>query len=199
MSKKFNIHKDLLANRPLSWSALSSFDYDPEQWYQNYFKGNKGEPSAEMLFGKKFADSCEARKPLAPVTLLSKMEQPFEFHFNDIPIIGYADTFEEETKDHTGEYKTGVKAWDQNRVDNHGQIKMYALGNFILNKMKPEKCRFFLEWIPTERRGDYTIALKKPVKVHHFETRCTTMDILKFGKYINSTVKEMELYVRNHA
>jgi len=196
-NKTFNI-KDFLKKRPLSWSAISSFEYDPEQWYNNYFLGKRQDPSAEMLFGGKFANSCEARKPLAPVTLLSKMEHGFKVVFNGIPLIGFADTYDEAGRKHIGEYKTGVKAWDQKRVDEHGQITMYALMNYVSHKIRPEDCRFFLEWIPTCKLGDYSIDFVQPIKVHKFETKRTMKDVLEFGARINKTVVAMENYVRNH-
>lgn len=202
-NKHFDIYA-FLKKRPLSWSAMSSFEYDPEQWYRRYFLNEEQAPSAEMLFGKKFADACEARKPLAPVTLLCKMEQPFKVVFNKVPLVGYADTYCQKTKAHIGEYKTGkmkstgADSWDQKRVDEHGQITMYALMNYITNKKKPEDCKFFLEWVPTVQAGDFSIDLLKPVKVYHFDTKRTMRDILDFGARINRTVKAMQDYVRNH-
>lgn len=196
-NKNFKI-SEFLKNRPLSWSALSSFEYDPEQWYQNYFLGKKPDPSKEMQFGSRFAKSCENREPLAPVTMLCKMEQPFKIVFNQIPLIGFADSFCENSKKGFIEYKTGKKAWTQERADGHGQITMYALMNYVTNKVTPEECTFVLEWIPTIERGDFTIDFVRPIKVHSFNTKRTTSDILHFGARINKTIKEMEIYVRNH-
>lgn len=188
--------KKFIKDRPLSWSAISSFEYDPEQWYQNYYLGIKTPPTPEMIFGKKFADSCEAGKPLAPVTLLSKMEQGFKVVFGDIPLIGFADTFDHIGKKKIGEYKTGIKAWDQKRVDEHGQITMYALMNYISSRIKPEDTKFFLEWIPTKKMGDYSIEFAhNPPQVIHFKTKRTMKDILEFGARINSTVQKMEDYI----
>lgn len=201
--------KDYFKTRPLSWSAISSWEYNPAEWYSKYILNKKEKPNPEMIFGKKFADSCEARKPLAPVTLLNKMEQPFNFVFNGVPMVGYADTFDDLNKNHTGEYKTGVKPWDQKRVDDHGQITMYAMGNFVTNKIKPETCRFFLEWIPTKKvpreNGDYSgfdydiVFADKPPKVHNFTTVRTMSDIVAFGVRINKTVEAMQAYVDNYA
>jgi hypothetical protein len=201
-NKDFDIIQ-FLQTRPLSWSAISSFQWDKEQWYQNYILGCKFVPTPEMEFGKKFADSCEARKPMAPVTMLSKMEQPFKVVFNGIPLVGFADTFCDVTKKHLREYKTGVTPWTQKRANDHGQITMYALMNFITNKVRPEDCEFALEWVPTVKtsHGDFsvTIELKQPIRVHKFKIKKTMADILLFGAVINSTVKEMQDYVRSHA
>lgn len=207
MNKKFDII-EFLQTRPFSWSAMSSWDWDKEQWYQKYMLGIKSPDSPELLFGKKFADSCEIRRPLAPVTLLSVVEHEFRFRLGDVPMIGYADTFDKETRNHTGEFKTGVKPWDQKRVDQHGQITMYALGNYLITKRKPEECTFFLEWIPTmkvPRKNndysgfDYDIAFRDKVPTPvHFETKRTTREALEFGVRVKNMLREMELYVRNH-
>ena len=189
--------REFLNSRPLSWSAISSFEYDKEQWYQNYIIGNKQPPSKEMLFGKTFADSCEKRKPLAPVTLLSKMEHPFSVVFNKIPLIGYADTFCDKTNKKIGEYKTSKTMWTQKKVDGHGQITMYALMHYITTKTKPEEVEFFLESVLTEETGDFKVQLKEPIEVFHFKTKRTMGDILSFGARINKTVQEMENYISN--
>lgn len=199
MNKKFDIIKDLLNDRPLSWSALSSFDWNPEEWYRKYYLGQDPGSSPEMLFGKVFAQSCEDRTPLAPVTMLSKMEYKFEARFNNIPMIGYGDTFNDVTFDELGEYKTSKKLWTQSKVDSHGQLTLYPFLNYIDKKIRPEDTRIWLECVETEIKSNYQIGLKKPIKVHHFETKRTMSDILQFGSYVNLTVMKMQDYVRNHS
>lgn len=181
--------------RPLSWSQISCFEWNKDDWYKRYILNEKTDPSAELIFGKHFADSCEKKTPLAPVTLLSKVEQPFNVVFNGIPMVGYADTFCEVTKKKIGEYKTGKKKWDQKRADGHGQITMYALMNYITNKIRPEECEFFIEWIPTVQLGDFSIDFTEPIQVIHIKTKRTMKDILDFGARINNTIKEMGLYL----
>lgn len=197
MNKDFSIHT-FLKTRPLSWSAMSSFEYSPEQWYCRYILNEEQPESPEMLFGKLFAQSCEERRPLATVTMLSKMEQPFKVIFSKILLVGFADTFDDVTFKTIGEYKTSKNPWTQAKVDAHGQLTMYALMNFITNRVRPEQVHFFLESVLTEQLGDYSIRLKKPIIVSHFDTKRTMHDILAFGTRINTVVKDMEAYVRNH-
>ena len=198
MTLKPSTIKYEVRNRPLSWSAISQFAYNKEQWFDKYVLGKQLPITPELEFGKKFADAIEAGQPLAPVTLLSKVEQPFEVVFGDIPLIGYADTFDDVNKNHLGEYKTGKKKnpWNQKRVDEHGQITMYYLMNYITNKIHPKDMKAFLEWIPTQENGDYTISLMEPVTVYHFETKRDMNDLLKFMNLINTTVQEMESYAQ---
>lgn len=185
-------------NRPLSWSAINQFYYDKDAWFNKYVLGKQPPITPELEFGTKFADAIEAGKPMAPVTLLSKIEQPFDVMLGNIPLIGYADTFDDVNKDKIGEFKTGKtkNPWNKKRVDGHGQITMYCLMNFITNKVKPEDTQLFLEWVPTKENGDYTISLIEPVTVHHFKTKRTMSDILKFMQHINTTIVEMESYAQ---
>lgn len=178
--------------RPLSWSAISSFEYNPEEWYNKYILNIQPQPNKEMVFGKKFAKSCEDRKPMAPVTLLSHMEYPLSTTFNGIPLIGYIDSYE--PHEALREYKTGKNPWTQEKADNHGQIDMYALQLFIQHQVKPEDLDIVIEWVPTKENGDFTISLVDPVVVHKFPTKRTMSDILRFGARINNVVKEMGKY-----
>ena len=193
-------------SRPYSWSQHSSFLFSPEQWHDKYILGIEQPDSPELIFGKTFADSCEARTPLAPVTLLSKVEHPFEALLDGIPLVGYADTLDDTTMRHTGEYKTGVKPWDKKRVDAHGQITLYCLMNYLTNKVRPEETRLFLEWVPTKRvpkhNGDmmgfdYDIEFaSEPPEVLHFETERTLVQTLEFALEIKRTRAAMESYAQ---
>lgn len=200
-------------DRAMSWSSFSSFskelsEYaDPEKWYRKYVLNEKERDTPELIFGKKFAKSIEDGKPLAPVTLLTKAEHPFKVMYNKIPMVGYVDAFCTNTQKKIGEYKTGAKAWDQKKVDRHGQITFYALFNFITNKVRPEDTEFFLEWIPTKKiprnNGDfsgfdYDIDFVYPIEVVRFNTQRSMSDVLTMGSLINKVYKEMEDYCENH-
>ena len=196
----------LWRKRDYSWSQHSSFHYNPLKWYERYVLGIEEPATPELLFGKKFADSCEIGKPLAPVTMLARMEQDFKVPFSDFFLIGYADTFCDKTNRIIGEYKTGMKAWDQKRVDQHGQITMYCLMNLVKNDIKPEETKIFLEWIPTARKWkekdetgfDYEMVFATdPAEVVRFETSRTMSEVMAFGGEIIKTRKAMEDYVKN--
>jgi hypothetical protein len=197
--------KDRFLKRPLSWSQLSAFEYSKSDWYDKYILGIETPPNPEMVFGKKLAKSIEDGKPLAPVTLLPKCEHKFEFFWEGIKCIGFADGFDPKTKRNLIEYKSGVKSWDYKRVRDHGQIDFYLLGNYQTDKVKPEEVECFLEWIPTKRvhtkssglsKGDYKIEFATdPPTVHRFPTSRSFVDILKFGQRIVKTVEEMEAYL----
>lgn len=193
--------KQFLKTRPLSWSALSSFEYDAEQWFKRYILGEQEPPSKEMEFGSKIGKRIETDPTYLPcVPRLSKMEHGFNVVFNGIPLVGYADTFCTDTNKKLGEFKTGKKAWNQKRVDGHGQLDMYLLMHYITHKIKPEEVEIFLVWLPTQENGDFSISFVEPIEknVKIFKTKRTMKDILAFGARINKTVQAMQDYVDNH-
>lgn len=186
------------AARPLSWSAISSFEWSKDEWYAKYVLGIPTDENPAMAFGKAFAKSCENRAPMAPVTLLAEMEKKFSVVFNKIPLIGFADTFCPDTPA-IGEYKTGEKPWTQKKVDEHGQLTMYALMWNVSTKRDPGELRFFLEYVPTEHRNDFSVRVKPGSKPLRFDTRRTMADVLRFAARINRTVAEMEAYAQARA
>ena len=186
--------KQFNKKRPLSWSAISSFEYDKEQWYKKYILGEPTPETKEMIFGKIFANSCENRKPLVPTPLCKEVEYPLNVMFGEIPLIGFIDTYEPHTM--LREKKTGKKEWDQKRADEHGQITMYLLQLYIMHKVKPEDIRCFLDWHPTQENGDFTISFVEPHKLHTFETKRTMVQVLEFGARINRVFKEMDDYAK---
>lgn len=183
--------------RPLSWSAISSFEYNPEEWYKRYILGEKGVDTREMEFGKLIADSFQTDKPLVPVILYKIVELPLSVVFNGMPLVGYIDTYDPKTHNFR-EFKTGKKEWDQKRANEHGQLKMYALLLFIMYKVKPENYKIHLDWIPTQDNGDFSISFIEPIEVHSFEVKLTMKDIVVFGAHIKNTYKQMQKYIKNY-
>lgn len=215
--------------RPLSWSQISSFEWDKEEWYFKYrihgdcrrFNEETGEQAfcvvagcadmncpvvkttVEMEFGKKFAKSIEDGNCIVPELmekLKGKKEFPFKnIMFGDIELVGYADDFCPTTFKKLDEVKTGKKKWDQKRVDSHGQIDMYLLMNWIANKVRPEDVICHLHWIPTQDNNDFSITFIVPIKVHTFETKRNMQDILKFGARVNRIYQEMQDFASQKA
>ena len=184
--------------RPLSWSQISSFEWSPDEWYERYILNKRTPPTKEMLFGSMVGKKLEKDSNyFAEIPRSDIMEYEYNVVFNKIHMIGFSDTQSKDNK-YIGEYKTGKKAWDQKRVDNHGQLTMYALMNFIKNKVNPKDVEIELHWMPTEERGDFTIDFVQPPDFKTFKTKRTMADILEFGLYINETVKLMDAYLENN-
>ena len=190
-------------DRPLSWSAISCFEWNPEDWYQRYYLNIQSDKTAELEFGSKIGKMLETDKKFLPqIARLSKMEHPFKCKFGKVKagLIGYADTFCDKTFKKLGEFKTGKKPWTQQRADEHGQLTMYCLMNYIMNKVKPEDVEIILTWMPTRDNGDFSISFIEPIEknIKFFKTKRTMMDILQFGKRINNVYDQMKLYAQNH-
>lgn len=184
--------KDFFLKRPLSWSAISSFEYSPEQWYDRYILNKKQPENAEMLFGKAFAKSVEARKPLVPVEIYKEVEYPLNVMFNGIKMTGYIDSYEPHSA--LREYKTSKTVWAKEKAEQHGQLVMYALMLYVQHKVKPEELTIHLDCIQTEQTGDFKIQFVKPEIIHTFPVTLTMLDILRFGQRILATVKAMDEY-----
>lgn len=185
--------------RPMSWSQLSCWQFDKtrNEWFNRYILNQKSPETSALLFGKAFADSCEARTPLAPVTLYSVIEHPMEAVLGDIPLVGYADTYEPAQR-LLGEFKTGAKAWDQKRVDTHGQLTFYTLLLWLIDKTRPEDVGIMLQWLPVVTTPQFTLDFKRDTDgnptIHTFNTTRTMADALRLGKEIQETRNEMEAY-----
>ncbi len=204
MSQK---HLDKFNSRPLSWSSMSSWEWNRNEWARKYLEDIKEPANAEMLFGSKVGKRLETDPKYLPmIPRHSKMEHPFNTHLKSakIDLVGYADTFCTKTKKKMGEYKTGVKAWDKKRVDEHGQITMYLLMHYITTKIKPEDVEVKLIWMPTQRKESGTfevdISFVEPIEdnIKIFKTKRTMVDILKFADKINKTVEEMRTFALSY-
>lgn len=188
--------------RPYSWSQHSSFDYSPYEWYSKYLLGTKTEETPALLFGKRFADSCEAGTPLAPVTLYEVVENPLESFLGDIPLVGYEDSWCP-SQSAIREFKTGIKPWDQQRVDNHGQLSFYALLHWLQDKLHPKDLTIHLDWLPTQTLPDFTLDFKRdennnPI-IHTFETKRTMTDVLRFASEIKARRALMEAFIHSRS
>lgn len=209
--------------RDLSWSQISSFEYDPEQWYRNYFLGVRDKPSAEMLFGSKIGKLLEKDPDYLPmIPRESVMEYKFQathmraidtgrkdrkgnpiYDHEPIQLVGYADSFCDDSL-RLREYKTGVKAWDKKRVEDHGQITMYLYMKHLNEGIHPDTIEASLHWMPTVKKenGDFTVTIdfvpniEKEIK--HFPTKRTMVQLIEFGERIDRTLDAMDAYIASH-
>lgn len=208
---KFDIYK-LLEERPLSWSALSSFEYDPFQWWRKYVQHGKctklicalaGKPdkkcpavetSPAMEFGKMVGDRIASDPKYLPFfPRLSTFELKLKHTFGRIPLVGYAD-MTDLPNFMLDENKTGVKKWDQKRVDAHGQIDFYLFLVYLVYQIHPDKMKVRLHWLPTQEGSDFSIKFVEPIKYQTFHTTRTMKQLMLFAKRIRDTVEKMQDY-----
>ena len=186
--------------RPLSWSAISSFEFSPEQWYKKYVLKQEDKPSKEMIFGKAEGERLAFdRKYLPNVPRETISEHKLFTSFDGIPLIGFIDFL---STDHRKlfEMKTGKNPWNQQRVDSHGQLDMYLLCLYLMEKIKPEDIDITLVWLPTQetlvnmKDNDSTISYVQPFECKVFKTKRRMSDILVFGARLKKTWRAMQAY-----
>ena len=185
-----------LKNRPLSWSAISSFEYDKEQWARKYLDNIKEPPNPAMIFGSMVGESIAQGNSPIPVTRLSHFEYKLEATLNKIPLIGYVDSYEPHTK--LLEYKTSQKdtTWSQKKVDEHGQLTFYALMLFLQHGINPKDIHFRLEYIPVRQKNDFIFEWTGQAPTG-WDTKRSLQDILKFGNYVVSVVADMKAFAKS--
>ena len=184
-------------NRAISWSAKSSFDWDPEQWFETYILGKRS-TSREMTFGseidKRFQDDPTFLPDLPRYGML---QHKMEAKLSKFKIVGVPDDLCLKAFK-LFDLKTGKKAWDQARAEATGQLKMYLLLVWLNYKIPPEKFTCGIHWLPTYERGDFSIALIEPVVPQTFYVKITMRDILEFGVELEKTVLKMKAYAESH-
>jgi hypothetical protein len=194
----FNVLKSL-EERPLSWSAINSFEYDPEQWFNNYVRGIKAS-SKEMTFGSMIDKKLQEDPTFLPhVPRYPILQHDMSARLGKIPLRGVADAYDP-TIPALRDYKTGKKLWDQKRANDTGQLTMYCLLLHLTDKVKPEHVKLFIDWLPTQDSEDLkTISLIDEKDIKTFETRRSMRDVLEFGVRINAVLKSMQMYVNSRA
>lgn len=201
--------------RPVSWSAKSSFDWDADEWHEKYvvhakctrdkdgllgFCAVRGfnyrgcpavQTSPQMLFGNMVGDRYATDPTYLPkLPRFEVFEHPYLCTYKKIPLIGFADGWNP-SELHLGELKTGVKPWDQKRADQHGQITMYCLMAYLMEGIKPESIRITLMWLPTRLQGNKVSFVPRTDPVF-IETKRTMTQVLEFGTNLVKTVESMK-------
>ena len=182
---KWNKHQ-----RPISWSQIAQFTFDKDAWYKRYVLGIKEPMSKQVEFGSEIGKRIETDITFLPeIPRQENMEYKLHVNFGDVELIGYADSY---ANKHLEEYKTSSSEtkWTQKSVDETGQITMYALMLYIQHGILPEDLNIRLHYIPVRENGAFAMEMYGEVK--HFTTKRTTNDILKFGAYLKTIIKEME-------
>lgn len=193
-SKKMKEEK--FKKRPLSWSSISQFRYDPEVWYDKYINGAKQRATGPIVFGKNVGERLASEKDFLPeVPRLKEYEHELLVKIGKIQCIGYLDNFDLDAKSFS-EFKTGKK-WTQEKANTHGQIDMYAAMIYLKYGIKPEDLDIKLIWLPTEEKQDFKTDFVKNMKPVIFPVKKTMRDILLFMAEIQVVHKEMLKYIKS--
>jgi len=180
----------------VSWSAISSFQYDKEKWFDSYILGKK-QQSKEMDFGKVIDQRIQDDPNFLPhLPRYEHMQYKLEVVMSGLKLKGIPDGLTlTGKKKKLFDYKTGKKAWDLKRAKETGQLKFYLLLIYITHKIPPEEFECGIHWLPTRETGDFAIEFIEENNIKTFKVKHTMQDILLFASEIKRIYKEMEEYV----
>ena len=186
----------------ISWSSLTLWEQSKKTWWKRYVLGQKTFETKYLKTGKEFSGAVETGETdnividmmLPFVQILEVMEMKVEAlfpneYFPEISLLGFKDTatgFEQ-----FREYKTGTLPWDQNKVNQHGQLVFYALIDKYNGAEKPAKC--YVDWFevsldPSTKKVEFT------GRYETFERKITGRDLSNMEKRINKVLAEMAEY-----
>ena len=174
----------------ISWSQLQLYEKDPNLYYQVYIEGLDQFRTKYLELGKRLADGLEngvdeENDPMfnmiiAFLPAYPKREYDMKINFEDIPLVGKFDGFDEKNLD-LGEYKSGKK-WTQSMVDKHGQLTFYAFTIWLKFGKLPKRIQ--LHWAETAEDEEGVLYLTGKTKT--FTTTRTLKDIILFSKRIKT-------------
>lgn len=180
--------------RPLSWSSINSFRYDPDEWYLKYIEGKRGRDTGPLVFGKNVGERLASEQDFLPeVPRLKEYEHELSVKIGKIQCIGFLDNFDLESKSFA-EFKTGKK-WTQDKANKHGQIDMYTSMIYLKYGIKPEDLKISLIWLPTEEQQDFRTDFVKDMKPVIFPIKKTMRDILSFMAEIQIIHTQMQDFI----
>lgn len=184
--------------RPLSWSAMSSFEWNKEQWYKRYILKEREEPSSAMLFGKEIGQKLAADSSFLPaVPRLPVFEYKVTGTIASIPLVGYLDAFDKDNKK-VLEFKTGKK-WDKKKADTHGQIDLYCALLYEMHKILPSELDIRIVWLATEQNTNFETQFITDMKPVIFTVKKSMNDIINMHTRVKKTVQAMNEYVIHRA
>lgn len=189
--------------RALSWSSISSFEWNKDQWWRKYIGKEIPEVTPELEFGSRIDKKLQDEPDFLPnMVRYNQLQFEMRCEFNGIPLVGIADTYEERRIE-TGppyaalrDYKTGRKPWDKKRADETGQLTMYCLMLWLLYKVRPEDVELWIDWMPTHIK-DGKIEFIKEGDIRSFRTKRTMKQVLEFGQRIVDTYAAMHEYCKH--
>lgn len=196
----------ILPRKHLSWSAIDLWQKDPREYQRVYFLGEERFTNAAMHYGSKFARAmetgdAEGDQMIATAAIMVPRYEISEYKLSAelkteegiIPLLGFLDTSRDDPADGFREFKTGSQPWTQRRVDNHGQLTLYALMVYL--KHHRQVRQMHLDWLPTEKI-DGRIALTGEIRSFYTERSMT--EILAMAALVRRTAFEISAAYTRH-
>ena len=183
----------------LSWTQINTLETSEKQYVKLYLEGQKLPINRGMALGSEIADALETGRHtgdiikdfvVATLPRLDVQEKELRAKINidgqNIPLLSFIDMASHDlTK--IKEIKTGATAWNQRKVDQHGQITFYCVVIKAITGYIPEDIE--LVWAPSELIND------KPEltgEIKRFKTKRSAVDVLKMKSRILKAWQRIE-------
>jgi len=195
-----NQYLDILHSKNLSPSAINSFLWNKEQWFDSFILGNF-KKSKEMDFGSMIDLRIQNDPTFLPhLPRYEYMQAELTYTLGNIKLKGKPDGFNLKKNKTLSDYKTGRNPWTQAKVDDCLQLKFYLLLLYLNKQIKPEDFTCKIHWLETKESDDFkSVEFIKEENIQTFETKYTLTDLLKLVVYIKDIYKQMEAYCQNKA
>lgn len=178
--------------RALSWSSISSFKWNKDQWWRKYVGKELPEITPELEFGSYVDKRIQDDPKFLPMLERYAIQQhKMEAAYNGIPLIGVADQFDPNKKCiRLADDKTGRVPWTKARADDTGQLTMYCLLLWLTRGIRPGEVELWIRWMPTHYENK-KIAFIKEGDIRYFKTARTMKQVLEFGQEIIDIYAQM--------
>ncbi|MCI0336390.1 MAG: PD-(D/E)XK nuclease family protein [Acidobacteria bacterium] len=188
----------------LSWSQIQLFERSPDLYVKKYIYGEDDPTTEAMRLGKSLAQALEMQKEtgddvldnlLAVLPSYPQREFKIEAALEglEVPLYGVLDGFDEKRL-RIGEYKSG-RLWNQEMVNESGQLKMYALMIWLKYKKIPSEV--MLHWAKTQYNEGGELEFAGEIK--SFMADISLEDVLLFsGRVRKAWVDIKEISERHY-
>lgn len=158
-------------------------------WEKRYIRKEKVYETPYLRFGKRTSELLDGTIPmelarpdeyeaLSQFTKLEISEMFLPVNLEGLPIVGVFDTCDRYLVE-VGEYKTGLYPWTQHKVQQHGQMWMYALIAYLLTGRLPE--RMWLEWAETVEENGWLFFTGR---VEHYDFHPHMEGVTAFAEWL---------------
>jgi len=121
-----------LPKKYLSFSSLSLFYKNKDEFRRRYYESIKSPDSVYSMFGREVHEKIAKEKKYAPIRL-PVAEHKIEVEVCGVPLLGYIDTIDPDDNYIFNEYKSGIRKpdgsprWTQVDVQKHDQQPFYSM------------------------------------------------------------------------
>jgi hypothetical protein len=196
--KKDEFKVNFWKEKSMSYSQISSFLWNKEQWYETYVDPAIFQTSPELEFGSS-VDLKLQRDPkfLPQIERLELMQHKMRVVFDGISLVGIPDNLSIKRR-LLQDFKTGRNPWTHDLAKKTGQLKIYLLLLYITEKIDPSEFTCSIIWLPTYKTEEDVVNFVKPFAVQKFDVQHTLGEVLSYWKEVKKIRKQMEEYVDKH-